>query len=121
MNLYTDGTTAATKVEAQAYVDELTAAELLDAGAQASVDDVQDYIDADAKLTAALVVPSLDAVDPSWLVLNFPADVPGQPLFWAGVVQQFGGEVLSAYQVRCSKSLAPTSLAKVSALLPDPV
>ncbi len=88
------------------------------AEAQLTADAVQAFVDADAKLSAAAITATADSIDPVWVVLSFPADTPGQPLFWAGVVQQFGGTVLGSYQLRCNVGTAKASLSQVSALLP---
>ena len=118
-----DGTTEATREDAEAFLAELDVEDNAVA-ATATADEIQALIDADPKLTAAAVAALPDA-DPQWVVLQFPEDTSGLPAFWAGVTGQIasahGGKQTGSYTVRVRKGNALGHLTTVAALLPDPV
>ena len=126
--LYTDGTTEATREDADTFIAALDAAERA-AAAQETADEIQTLIDADeplaTKITTAGVELVADAIDSQWVVLQFPEDTSGLPAFWAGVTGQIasahGGKQTGPYTVRVRKGNALGHLTTVAALLPDPV
>ena len=116
MNLYTDGTTLATKVEAQQFIGELETV-----AKTANADDVQAHIDANAKLAG--FAASADALDDTWVVLTAPTDA-GPPLIYAGFVATladpnsgYKAEQLDTYVVRVPAKRAKSHLDFIAALL----
>ena len=124
--LYTNGTTEATREDAETFTAELDTSEIA-AAAQETADEIQALIDADeplaAKITTAGVELVADAIDPQWVLLQFPEDTEGLPAFWAGVTSQIasahGGKQTGPYAVRVRGSKALGHLKTVAALLPE--
>ena len=89
--LYTNGTTEATREDADAFIAALDVSDNADA-AQATAAEIQALIDADAALAAKMATAGVelvaDAIDPQWVLLQFPEDTAGLPAFWAGVTSQ---------------------------------
>ena len=116
MNLYTDGTTTATREQAETFIV------ALDSAAQTtSAVDVQAHIDANAKLAG--FVATADAKDPAWVVLTAPTD-SGPPLIYAGFVATladpasgYKAEQLDTYVVRVPHKRAASHLDFIAALL----
>ena len=111
MNLYTDGTTKAT-------TEEITAAlvDSQDAEKEETATELQAFIDADEKLTAAGVTAVADDKDSQWVAVQLPDDVAGQPKFWAGQAGIIGQD-LGNNKARARKDKMQVELARISGLL----
>ena len=120
MNLFTDGTVAATSQQARDYADALDAFDSVKA--QATADDLTAFIAADAKLAAAGIAVSADAQDEMWVVVEFPLDAAGDKQFWSGATQiaiaNYGGKAVAENHVRMAPGRAKKHLAAIAALLP---
>jgi len=118
--LYTDGTIQATTEQLETALAESIAADKL-AEREASAQEIQDYIDADAKLLAAGFVASADALDETCVVVTFPTD-ESTPAFYAAaaseIVQTHGGTYITApYVVRQSKGKWVGHLSRIASAL----
>ena len=111
MILFTDGTTKAT-------TDEITAAlvDSQDADKEETATELQAFIDADEKLTAAGVTAIADDKDSEWVAVQLPDDVDGQPKFWAGQAAIIG-EDLGSNKARTRKDKMQVELTRISGLL----
>ena len=124
--LYTDGTTEATREDADIFIAALDVSDNADA-AQATAAEIQALIDADTALAAKMATAGVelvaDAIDPQGVLLQFPEDTPGVPAFWAGVTSQiasaYGGKQTGPYAVRVRGSKALGHLKTVANLLPE--
>ncbi len=111
MNLFTDGTTKATTDEiAAALVDSQ------DADKEETATELQAFIDADEKLTAAGVTAVADDKDSRWVAVQLPDDVDGQPKFWAGQAAIIGQD-LGNNKARTRKDKMQVELTRISGLL----
>lgn len=120
MNIYTDGTTLATREQAEAFLASLDAQESA-AARQATADTVQAIVDGNLKLSQyADLLASADAVDAAYVVVAFPVDA-GTPKFWAGAAAQFAKDAtatqLSPYSVRLRADVAQAFLVELAAVL----
>ena len=109
-----------TKEEIETALAESIAADKT-AEREAAAADIQAYIDADAKLSAAGFVASADALDEVWVVVTFPTDA-GLPAFYAAaaseIVQTHGGKYVTApYVVRQSKAKWISHLNRIASAL----
>jgi uncharacterized protein (DUF1330 family) len=103
------------------YDPEYADAAAKSAAATAAAAEVQAYIDADAKLSAAGFVASADAISPNVVVVTFPTDL-STPAFYAAaaseIVQTHGGTYITApYVVRQSKGKWAGHLSRITSVL----
>ena len=111
----------------QATEEQLTA-ELLSrqrattlAAREAVRDDVQKFINANSKLSAAGIVAVTDTQDEVWVGLTFPADADGSPAFWTSVARNImnqDGKSHAGASLRVNKFKAIDHLTAIAVLLP---
>ena len=115
MNLYTDGTTKASTDEITTALEDSQAADNT-AAREETATELQSFIDADEKLTAAGVTAVADDKDSQWVAVQLPDDVDGQPKFWAGQAGIIGQD-LGNNKARARKDIMRVELTRISGLL----
>ena len=118
MNLYTDGTIQATTEEINTALTDSQAADA--AAREATATELQEVIDADAKLKSAGITAVADTVDEQWVAVTLPTDEEGVLKFWAGQIETMvlsGGQDLGSNKARMRKDKMQNELVRISALL----